>query len=82
MSPESIASPRKPGWFTKSSVFSILALLIVVLAACGQGTASQSKTQNSVLNIIPSPKGDFTDGFSPYSSAPNSSTMSAKMQKL
>jgi peptide/nickel transport system substrate-binding protein len=50
----------------KVVVFSLLALFLVVLAACGQGGSSPSASKgNSILNIVPSPKGDFTNGFSP-----------------
>jgi ABC-type dipeptide transport system, periplasmic component len=70
MSPNSFASVRKPKLLTKASFFSVLALLLVVLAACGgQGTAQKTTVKNNVLNVVPSPKGDFTDGFSPYSSS-------------
>lgn len=56
----------------KVVVFSLLALFLVVLAACGQGGSSPSASKgNSILNIVPSPKGDFTNGFSPYSSSSN-----------
>jgi peptide/nickel transport system substrate-binding protein len=57
---------------TKVVVFSLLALFLVVLAACGQGGSSPSASKgNSILNVVPSPKGDFTNGFSPYSSSSN-----------
>jgi peptide/nickel transport system substrate-binding protein len=57
----------------KAGVFSLLALLLILLAACGQGGSSSptSTSQNSVLNVVPSPKGDFTNGFSPFSSSAN-----------
>jgi peptide/nickel transport system substrate-binding protein len=40
----------------------------MVLAACGQGANSPgSSTKSSgVLTVVPSPKGDFTDGFTPF----------------
>ena len=63
-------SPVKTKIQKKTVVFSLLAFLLIVLAACGQGS-TPSKSTNSVLNIVPSPKGDFTDGFSPYSSSSN-----------
>ncbi len=58
---------------TKTVVFSLLALFLIVLAACGQGSNSNpsSSSKSSVLTIVPSPKGDFTNGFSPYSSNVN-----------
>ena len=56
---------------TKTVVFSLLALLFIVLAACGQGSSTTSKSTSNVLTIVPSPKGDFTNGFSPYSSSAN-----------
>jgi len=57
---------------TKTVFFSLLTLLLLLLAACGQGGSSTTPaSKNSVLNIVPSPKGDFTDGFSPYSSNAN-----------
>ncbi len=58
---------------TMTVVFSLLALLLLLLAACGQGGSSTTPAapKNSVLNVVPSPKGDFTNGFSPYSSSSN-----------
>src|SRR5260370_35117916 len=52
---------------TKTVGFSLLALFLIVLAACGQGgsTTSKSTSTSSVLTIVPSPKGDFTNGFTP-----------------
>lgn len=70
MSPNSAFTPGKAKRQTKTVVFSLLALLTLVLAACGQGTGATTQ-KNSVLNIVPSPKGDFTNGFSPYSSSAN-----------
>src|SRR5260370_8534560 len=55
----------------KNYVFSLLALFLIVLAGCGQGGSTTSKSTSSVLTIVPSPKGDFTNGFSPYSSSSN-----------
>lgn len=53
-------------------LFSLLALVLILLAACGQsGPTSGTTHKNSVLNVVPSPKGDFTNGFSPYSSNAN-----------
>lgn len=54
------------------AVFSLLLLLLIVLAACGPASSTRSSaSRNSVLTIVPSPKGDFTNGFSPYSSSVN-----------
>jgi peptide/nickel transport system substrate-binding protein len=64
-------SPGKAKIQMKTAVFSLLALLLIVLAACGQGGSTPSKSTSSVLTIVPSPKGDFTNGFSPYSSSSN-----------
>jgi peptide/nickel transport system substrate-binding protein len=58
---------------TRQTVFfSLLALCLILLAACGQsGSTSSTTHKNSVLTIVPSPKGDFVNGFSPYSSSVN-----------
>src|SRR5260370_10542772 len=58
---------------TKTVFFSLLALVLMLLAACGQGPtgSNPSKPKSSVLNIVPSPKGDFTDGFTPFSGSSN-----------
>src|SRR5579859_7775311 len=68
MSPNLTHSSGKAKTRTKTVVFSLLGLVLIVLAACGQAAGSGNKATkgNSVLNIVPSPKGDFTDGFSPY----------------
>ena len=73
MSPDFAHSPSQATIRTKTVVFSLMALFLILLAACGQGASTNSKTKNSssVLNIVPSPKGDFTNGFSPYSSSAN-----------
>jgi len=76
MSPNSASLSGKAKKQTRAVVFSLLALGLLVLAACGQqggsGTSPSSTTaKNSVLNVVPSPKGDFTNGFSPYSSSAN-----------
>lgn len=71
MSPNS-SLPRGARTRTKALTFSFLALCLLLLAACGQGGGSTpSASKNSVLNVVPSPKGDFTDGFSPFASSPN-----------
>lgn len=71
MSPDPARLSRK----AKASqivVFSLLTFFLIALAACGQGNANFSSTsKSSVLTIVPSPKGDFTNGFSPYSSSVN-----------
>lgn len=71
MSPNAFSSSGKAKTQTKAVVFSLLALLLVILAACGQGSTTVNKPKSSVLTVVPSPKGDFTDGFSPYSPTPN-----------
>ncbi|GER85504.1 MAG: ABC transporter substrate-binding protein [Thermogemmatispora sp.] len=54
------------------TVLSLLALsLLLLLAACGQGSSSSSSNKTHVLTVVPSPKGDFTNGFSPYSATAN-----------
>lgn len=54
------------------AVFSLLVLLLIVLSACGPANSTHSSaSKSSVLTIVPSPKGDFTNGFSPYSSSVN-----------
>ncbi|HEX7737831.1 MAG TPA: ABC transporter substrate-binding protein [Ktedonobacteraceae bacterium] len=66
-------SPGKAKARTKTVVFSLLALCLLLLAACGQGggQANNARKSSGILNIVPSPKGDFTNGFSPYSSNAN-----------
>ena len=71
MSSTSFASPRRMKPRTKTVAFTLLALLALLLAACGTTANTPTAAKNSVLNIVPSPKGDFTDGFSPYSSSSN-----------
>ncbi len=70
MSPNLTHSPKKAKIRTTTGIFSVLALCILMLAACGQGGATTAKTKNPVLNVVPSPKGDFTDGFSPFAASP------------
>ena len=73
MSPNSSALPGQAKPRTKVVVFSLLAIVMMLLAACGQGATTSNKTSNAanVLTVVPSPKGDFTDGFSPYSATAN-----------
>ncbi|HEY5003626.1 MAG TPA: ABC transporter substrate-binding protein [Ktedonobacteraceae bacterium] len=73
MSPDFAYSSGKAKILTKTVVFSLLTLFLILLAACGGGggSTSTSAPKSSVLNIVPSPKGDFTNGFSPYSSSAN-----------
>ncbi|GCE21642.1 ABC transporter substrate-binding protein [Dictyobacter kobayashii] len=69
----SFMSGQKHPRLSKATIFSTLMLLLCVLASCGQAasTPGQSQTKNSILNVVPSPKGDFTDGFSPYAASAN-----------
>ncbi len=72
MSPDFAHSPGKAKIQTKTVFISLMTLFLVLLAACGGGSStSKSASKNSILNIVPSPKGDFTNGFSPYSSSAN-----------
>ena len=74
MSPNLAASPLKAKIRTKTVVFSLMTLFLVLLAACGGGGTTGNTTANKssgILNVVPSPKGDFTNGFSPYSSSAN-----------
>jgi peptide/nickel transport system substrate-binding protein len=44
----------------------------MVLAACGQASSGHQAAQGtSILNVVPSPKGDFSDGFSPFGNNAN-----------
>ena len=72
MSPDSFSLPSRAKKQTKTVALAFLTILIVILAACGQsGTAGKTTSTSSILTIVPSPKGDFTNGFSPYSSTAN-----------
>src|SRR5438309_11218868 len=72
MSPNLARLSGKEKATTKIVVFSLLILVLGMLAACGQaGSSSNSASKSNVLTIVPSPKGDFTNGFSPYSSSAN-----------
>src|SRR6266568_8660079 len=57
---------------TKSLLF-FLCTLALLLAACGNTPSANvtAQNKNSILTVVPSPKGDFTNGFSPYSSNSN-----------
>jgi peptide/nickel transport system substrate-binding protein len=70
MSPNSAFTPGRVKKSAKMLALSLLALLSLVLAACGGSSpATTSVKKNTVLNIVPSPVGDFTEEFSPYSSS-------------
>jgi peptide/nickel transport system substrate-binding protein len=71
MSPNLTHSSGKTKIRMKTAVFSLLVIFLILLAACGQGSSSSTTHKSSVLNIVPSPKGDFTNGFSPYASSAN-----------
>jgi peptide/nickel transport system substrate-binding protein len=71
MSPNLTHSSVKTKIRMKTAVFSLLVIFLILLAACGQGSSSSTTHKSSVLNIVPSPKGDFTNGFSPYASSAN-----------
>jgi peptide/nickel transport system substrate-binding protein len=71
MSPSSFSLPHSAKKRTKTVTLSLLALLVIVLAACGSGGAAKTPAKTSILTVVPSPKGDFTNGFSPYSSTSN-----------
>lgn len=48
-------------------VTSCLLFLTLLLSACGGGgAATKSGSKNTTLTIVTSPKGDFTENFSPY----------------
>ncbi len=44
-----------------------LVILTTLLSACGGSSANKNTAKNTTLTIAPSPKGDFTENFSPYS---------------
>lgn len=66
----SVSSGRMKS-LTKNVSFTMLAFLVLFLAACGSNPSTSNGVKNSVLTIVPSPVGDFTDGFSPYAATPN-----------
>ncbi len=60
----------KTGSRTGPGILATLCLIIltILLSACGGSSATnKSNTKNTTLTIAPSPKGDFTENFSPYS---------------
>ncbi|HLI07274.1 MAG TPA: ABC transporter substrate-binding protein [Ktedonobacteraceae bacterium] len=70
MIPESLRSAFKGKKGTV--VLSLLLILAFALAACGSSSTTpttSSSSSNSVLTVVPSPIGDFTENFSPYSSS-------------
>jgi peptide/nickel transport system substrate-binding protein len=71
MSPEAFASPGRVKARTKIVMAPFMALLVLIMVACGNPGTTNTPSKSTVLNIVPSPKGDFTDGFSPYSSNAN-----------
>jgi peptide/nickel transport system substrate-binding protein len=55
-----------------TAVLSLVLILAFALAACGSTTTTSTtsnSSSNSVLTVVPSPIGDFTRNFSPYSSS-------------
>lgn len=72
MSPNTPLSPGKAKKRTMVVLFSLLAIFTLLLAACGgQGNNTVNRPKDGVLTVVPSPKGDFTNGFSPYSATAN-----------
>lgn len=70
MAPNASSLPGSARKRTTAVWLSLLAIMSIVLAACGQGGSTPSSTStNHVLTIVPSPEGDFTESFSPYSSS-------------
>src|SRR5260370_35260520 len=67
MSPTLTLSSGKTKIRMQTAVSSLLALFLILLAACGQASSTSTTPKNSVLTIVPSPKGDFTNGFTPFS---------------
>lgn len=64
---------------TGTVVLSFLLILAFALAACGSSPTTPSSngngsSSNSVLTVVPSPIGDFTKNFSPYTPSPNYGT--------
>jgi peptide/nickel transport system substrate-binding protein len=64
---------------TGTAVLSLLLILAFALAACGSSTTtttpnSNGSNSNSILTVVPSPIGDFTKNFSPYTPSPDYGT--------
>ena len=51
---------------TGGILLSLLLVLMIVLSACGAGTGS-TKAGSNALTVVPSPVGDFTRNFNPFS---------------
>lgn len=64
-----------------AAVMSLLVVLTMVLAACGTA-GSNTKSGKSVMTIVPSPYGSFTDNFNPFSSTANSGTQGLLYETL
>ncbi len=63
------------------SVF--LVVLTLILSACGGGsTTAQTGTKSSVLTIVPSPNGDFTENFNPFNANPAYGTFGLTYETL
>jgi peptide/nickel transport system substrate-binding protein len=70
MSADLASAPAKTRLRLGSIVLSLMTFCLLLLAACGQGS-SGTTNKTHVLTVVPSPKGDFTNGFSPYSANAN-----------
>ncbi|GHO47871.1 ABC transporter substrate-binding protein [Ktedonospora formicarum] len=71
MSPNPTFSLSKAKKRTTTVLFSLLAICLFILSACGGGSQQIQRPKDGILNVVPSPKGDFTNVFSPYSSTAN-----------
>lgn len=83
MIPASLRLPLKGK--TGTAVLSLLLILAFALAACGStGTTPTTSTSssNSVLTVVPSPIGDFTRNFSPYTPNPDYGTLGMMYETL
>lgn len=72
---------------TGTVALSFLLILAFSLAACGSNTPTPSSNgngngSNSVLTVVPSPIGDFTKDFSPYTPNPNYGTQGMMYETL